>query len=759
MSSDRSRIIICGESVELARGVKCITYEDPGGYSFYRKSRSTGDLTRKLLYPRIKKGGGPVRTLSELQDKVYQVVLHTDCTGSSKICFDVLVNRGLSTHFLIDWDGTIFQGADIRDKAIHGGPINGVSVGVDLNNRMPLFRPGDPVKTYESFLGSRFAKQFVDPQYKRPLSEFKVINITPNRSYGYTDAQYTALTELLKVLSLHLPGLSNYVEGGVPQPPVDETGAVLNRAMEAPLSWHGVLGHYHISAGKWDPGPGFDWERVFHALRGEDNFFPVHLVGRSGRSGLTQGQMREDAEAFFNNIEGGSGGYFPVGVQQQWHGGVHIRTERGESVRAMLTGTVVAARMTRNEQLGSANFVLLKHSLAMPKEGDDPESPTRLTLYSLYMHLEDPSSPLAGKAPQWMEKAKKKMADQESGDGLGGDDQDRGLGTSGGEERPFARIGYGSRALERGDVALFPGSGTEAIRVGSGEVLGAVGQFGSGLDSESLVHVEFFTDEGWKEAIDLSIHSAHFVELGEDTGRSLQVKEKNVLGLMKSGRRASLGRRGFLFPSQEVSKGDIQRFYQSEENLEAKSLFRKSISRHVSEWSDQVDWMDALSTSQEWAEKVQDMEELLRDNKNRYREGIFSSELRNILPFIWLTREVAEHIGLNTEEWTGSLYHFHPIHFVEWLSFHSSNRVRVISKGKSRKALLADLERSKKRLEAQRLNEASGRDQGPDGEELLDESLELEEVLEGYDPAEKLDRIRRVRVPGKWRWRYSEDEP
>ena len=757
MRTERSRIIVCGEPVELASGVKCITYEDPGGFSFYRKSRSTGDITRKLLYNRIKKGGGAVKTLSELQEKVYQVVLHTDCTGSSRICFDVLVNRGLSTHFLIDWDGTIYQAADIRDKAIHGGPINGVSIGIDLNNRMPLFRPGDPIKSYESFLGSRFAKQFVDPAFKRPLSEFKVINITPKRSYGYTDAQYTALTELLKVLSLQLPGLSNYKEGGVPQPPVDETGAVLNRAMEAPLNWHGVLGHYHISAGKWDPGPGFDWERVFHALRGEDNFFPVNLAGKEGRSGLTMQQMRQDAEAFYQNIENGNGGFFPVGIQQQWHGGVHIRTTRGEGVRAMLTGTVVAARMTRHPALGSSNFVLLKHSLPMPREGDDPESPTRLTLYSLYMHLEDPESPIAGDTPQWMQRASKKEPEENRDGGLSSS-QNSGLGTKEEMDRPFNRIGYGSTALQRGDVALFPVSGSDAIRVGSGEVLGFVGEFGSGLDRDNLVHIEFFADDTWKEAIDLSLHGQHFVQLGEETGRTLRVTEKNVLALMKTGKPQSLGRRGFLFPSQDVSRGDIERFYQSETSEEAKVLFRKAISRHVSEWSDQVDWMDALSGAQEWSEKVQDMDDLLRDDKNRYREGIFSSELRNILPFIWLTKEVAEHIGLQADEWTGSIYHFHPIHFVQWLSFHSSNRVRVISKGKSRKALLADLERSKKRLEIQRLNDASGRDQGPDGEELLDESLELDEVLDGYNPEEKLDRLRKVRLPGKWQWSYPREE-
>lgn len=758
MTANRSRIIICGESYELASGVKCITYEDPGGYNFYAKSESRGDMTRRLVYDRIKKGGGAVRTLSELQDKVYQVVLHSDCTATSRICFDVLVNRGLSTHFLINWDGTIYQGADVRDKAIHGGEINGVSVGVDLNNRLPLFRPGDPVISYQDVFKGRYSEQFVDPAFKRPLSEFKVINLTPKRSYGYTDAQYVALIELLKVLSLHLPGLSNFKDGGVPQPPIDESGEVLNRAMEAPLSWHGVLGHYHISAGKWDPGPGFDWERVFHALRGEDNFFPVHLTTGSGRSGLTLNQMRDEAQAFYENIESGDGGYFPVGVHQQWHGGVHIRTETGSGVRAMLTGTLVAARMAPDTDLGSANFVVLRHSLPMPREGDDPEAPTKLHLYSLYMHLKDVSSASKKEEPPWMAAARQleKNKGEESGDLTGGDvSNESGLGTRTDQDRPYLRIGYGMSALDRGDVALFTGKGADAIRVGSGAEIGFVGEFGVGLDRDSVVHVEFFADERWRDAIDLSIHGTHFVELGEDTGRSLRVRDRNVLGLINGGREPVLGRRGFLFPAQDVSQSAIQRFYSRDKDGEAKHLFRKAISRHVSEWSDQVDWIDALSDAQDWTDKVQDMEDLLRNSKNRYRDGIFSSEIRNILPFIWLTKEVAENIGLNTEEWTGSLYHFHPIHFLEWLSFHSSNRVRVISKGKSRKALLADVERSRKRVEAQRLNAASGRDQGPDGEELLDESLEIEEVLRGYDPSEKLDRLRRVRVPGKWRWNYE----
>ena len=137
---------------------------------------------------------------------------------------------------------------------------------------------------------------------------------------------------------------------------------------------------------------------------------------------------------------------------------------------------------------------------------------------------------------------------------------------------------------------------------------------------------------------------------------------------------------------------------------------------------------------------------------------VFLGELRKILPFIWLTQEVAEHIGLDVKDWTGSITHFHPIHFVQWLSFYSSNRVRVVSQREKPKGTSRRSGTLQKRLELQRLNEASGRDQGPDGEELLDESLEIDEVLDGYDPSEKLDDLRGLRQPGKWEYEYPSEE-
>ena len=767
--SARSRIIIAGRSFPLPRGVRSITFEDPGGYNFYRDSTSNGDMSRKLVYDRRLKGA-QVKTFEQLQQKVKNIVFHSDCTETSAVCYRVLVNRGLSTHFLIDWDGTIYQAADVLHKAIHGGEVNATSVGVDVNNRLPLFRPGDPVVPYESIFNGRHPEQFVDPEMKRPLSEFHEINLTRKRSYGYTDAQYKAVTALIKVLASQLPGLYNGKEGAVPQPPMNEKGEVVNRAIDGAKDWNGLLGHWHVSAGKWDPGPGFDWKRIFHALRGEDNAFPVELQEEQDSvERLTSSQMGGLAQEFYTNIESGSGGFYPVGVNQQWHGGTHLRTARGSEVRSMLGGTIVAARMTPPGELGSTNFVVVRHVLPMPREGDDPENPTLLKVYSLYMHLEysDLTEITDEVHPRWIVDAWKKSgaagakdssaADSGLGDG-GKGSEESGLGSRGRQEPPYTRVGSGFPALRRGHVAMFEHGTGAALKVSSGEVIGRVGEFGPERTREALIHVEVFADSSWRNAIDLAIHGEHWVELAEDTGSTLQVTNRHVLSILGGRRRFRLGRKGFLFPRHQLSASDIEGFFHDEDTVQGREYLRRSITRHVSEWSDQVDWIQAMSEAQEWKDRVRDFEALLQDSSQRYRTGVFSREIQRILPFVWLTREVAEKMGLDVENWNGVLYHFHPIHFLEWLSFHSSNRVRVISRGKSRKELLKDVAKARERADRQRLNEERGVDQGPDGEELLDESLELDIEGKRFDSSTILERLRGVRGGGRWRWEYPEDD-
>ena len=63
-------------------------------------------------------------------------VNHWDVCLNSRSCNDVLNRRGISVHFLIDNDGTIYQTMDMQHGAWHAGTsrVNRASVGVEITN-------------------------------------------------------------------------------------------------------------------------------------------------------------------------------------------------------------------------------------------------------------------------------------------------------------------------------------------------------------------------------------------------------------------------------------------------------------------------------------------------------------------------------------------------------------------------------------------------------------------------------------------------
>src|SRR5215471_13247184 len=83
----------------------------------------------------------------------------------------------------------------------------------------------------------------------------------------------------------------------------------------------------------------------------------------------------------FQNNEAGPGGFYPVGVSQTWHNGIHLTAEPGKPVHCLASGTIVAARRVPSYDEtqyphGSPSFVLVKHQLAVLK---DPEKDTDIT--------------------------------------------------------------------------------------------------------------------------------------------------------------------------------------------------------------------------------------------------------------------------------------------------------------------------------------------------------------------------------------------
>lgn len=96
----------------------------------------------------------------------------------------------------------------------------------------------------------------------------------------------------------------------------------------------------------------------------------------------------KDAEAHYALNEGGEGGFFPIGSNNFWHGGVHLDAGQ-DPIVAIADGEVVAYRINKKSievKLGgeamrySNGFVLIRHERYTPKG-------LKIELFSLAIHL------------------------------------------------------------------------------------------------------------------------------------------------------------------------------------------------------------------------------------------------------------------------------------------------------------------------------------------------------------------------------------
>ena len=689
-------IILAGERFKLRGGVKVVTFEDNPQWSFDKASfGSPVPVFSPRRHPETKKH---VKTVKELAGSVSQVLLHTDLTSDSALCFKALLQRSLSTHFMIDWDGTIYQGLDPMFVAYHAGDFNGASIGIDLNNRMKNLErePNETPYNPEHELIADMSKK----EFRRGGPDRMRINGFWTKAWGYTDPQYQALLELLSVLTSKLD-IKPFV-------PMDEKREVIPTMLQDAASFEGILGHFHITENRWDPGPGFDWSRVQAGLAREHNSFPVTLVSNDNISNLLEKKKVESyAQAYYDNNEQHEyGGWFPIGYNQNWHGGVHLHPKKeGQPVLAMFDGVVVAARFAKmSGAVGDGNFVLLRHEIEIPsvRKGQG----NKLIFYSLYMHLawmDVVTEPTGEEIIPWVRDlhASKDEGDDEEIDKLlddedEGDDSDDEEGEDEDEDEDEddeegydpddvdAQVRLLDRVLKTGNRAAFEREQIakipwldNPIKVRSGDPIGHVGRFGPPEEWEPALHVEVFADKGWDDAIDMGIHRRFFIELEPDLGADLFVDNRQLLSLFEPDSKSAGAHR-------VVRKDSIADFFNDDDPTTegAKRNLRMAITRHVSEWSDQVDWVQSLIASEAWGTPPDDWRGTVKRFKKIVREsGIFREALMQVLPYVWLTRDVAEHVGLDVEEWNGVLYHFHPIHFLLWLTYHSSQRIQVVSKG------------------------------------------------------------------------------
>lgn len=286
-------IVVAGQYFHT--GTPVVLWSDPGGYDAYRVERRfapleesdwkftealtngpstpnrynlrTNSLTSEEL-ERVRGGGWDLPTLQKVVD---QFVLHFDVCGVSRTCFKVLHDhRGLSVHFMLDLDGTIYQTLDVKERAWHATTSNSRSVGIEIAN-MGAYAKEDNKTLAEWYAQDANGRTYITlperlgdggirtPNFVgRPARNEIVIGEVQGRplaQYDFTPEQYQALAHLTAALTTVLPQIKcDY--------PRDAAGKLITRKLdeEQLQNYQGVIGHYHIQKNKTDPGPALDWD-------------------------------------------------------------------------------------------------------------------------------------------------------------------------------------------------------------------------------------------------------------------------------------------------------------------------------------------------------------------------------------------------------------------------------------------------------------------------------------------------------------------
>jgi len=173
-------------------------------------------------------------------------VAHWDVCLSSRSCFKVLKNRGISVHFCIDNDGTIFQLMDCNDIGWHAGnrKVNNNSVGVEISNAYyPKYQELYKTKGFGPRPMWRDAKV-----HGRKLKPF----------LGFYDVQIDAFKALAKAL---------HKAYGIPLvAPMD--GENLLEGIDPDVQkgiFKGIVNHYHVTTRKIDCA-GFKLDKILKEI-------------------------------------------------------------------------------------------------------------------------------------------------------------------------------------------------------------------------------------------------------------------------------------------------------------------------------------------------------------------------------------------------------------------------------------------------------------------------------------------------------------
>jgi hypothetical protein len=179
------------------------------------------------------------------QRKLTMFVNHWDVCLSSTSCQRVLDRRGISVHFLIDNDGTIYQTGDLQHVFWHAGSskINAKSIGVEISNAYDL-------KWQSWYKKNGFGERPI-------ISDAWVHGNKLKPHLGFYPVQIEALQALWKAIHLAC---------GIPLETPTGRAKDAYTATVSSGKFKGFVSHYHITKRKIDCG-GLDIEKLLEDIK------------------------------------------------------------------------------------------------------------------------------------------------------------------------------------------------------------------------------------------------------------------------------------------------------------------------------------------------------------------------------------------------------------------------------------------------------------------------------------------------------------
>jgi N-acetyl-anhydromuramyl-L-alanine amidase AmpD len=368
-------IVVAGRPVEVGRPV--VLWNEPEGFDGYAEMCVESSYAAKSKCCRApfkrysQRKGMKDRSLEGLKKQVFQLVLHLDGCVNSRSCFYSMHDTprpdggcGLSAHFMVDADGTIYQTLDLLESAWHAEQSNSFAVGVEICNR------GD---------ASRNELDRLPADYRtRPVKDV-VINGHTFHAFDFRPEQYLSVIALARALVRVFPEMKPVIP--------ERNGRPLLETLPDPLAFHGIVGHLHVDKqmNKWDPGA-FDWDRLMRALHGLQLPLPARNIAELPTE---RDELQRAVRNVFRAAEERTTGFYPMASGRLWHSGVHLRGMRGQQVQSPARGRLMAVRLGREVGRGNerdtssrpsaTGFAVIRHDLETP-DG-------LLTFFSLLAHL------------------------------------------------------------------------------------------------------------------------------------------------------------------------------------------------------------------------------------------------------------------------------------------------------------------------------------------------------------------------------------